>query len=76
MLTQTVLQSQAEAPRSFWDFKVARDNLLNELDMLSRLLDCLHSKSKKGLAAFYGIIVILCVFSPSKPERLKLLKPV
>ncbi|KAF8847864.1 hypothetical protein BDZ45DRAFT_681613 [Acephala macrosclerotiorum] len=56
-----ISQNDAQVPRSLWDFKTARDNLLNELDLLNGLLDHMSSKSSKGLATFYGIIVILAV---------------
>lgn len=62
----TVSQNEAPAPRSYWDFKVARDNLLNELGLLNGLLEHMSNKSSKGLAPFYGIIVLLCVLLSSQ----------
>jgi hypothetical protein len=63
----TVSQNEAQVPRSLWDFKTARDNLLNELNLLNDLLDHMSSKSSKGLTTFYVIIVILCVISSWQP---------
>jgi hypothetical protein len=64
----TVAQNEAQVPRSLWDLKTARDNLLNELDLLNGLLDHMSSKASKGLATLYGFIVILCViFSSQQP---------
>ena len=68
----TVSQNEAQAPRSYWDFKVARDNLLNELDLLNGLLKHMSSKSSKGLATFYGIIVLLCVLLSSQSPCLSM----
>lgn len=54
-------------PKEYWKLKVARDNLLNELDLLRRLLD-IYPTAMHGLATYYCIIACLCVppdpFSP------------
>lgn len=49
---------------------MARDNLLNELDLLGCLLDHMSSKSSNGLAIFYGLVLVLCVISSSRLPRL------
>jgi hypothetical protein len=48
-------------PKSFWDFKVAKDNLLNDLDILCRLLDHMSGKSRKELTQLYGLLLLLWV---------------
>lgn len=54
-------QNPSTLPREFWDLKVSRDNLLNELDFLHGLLDIMYSKATKGLATYYCVVAFLSV---------------
>ncbi|RDL30655.1 uncharacterized protein BP5553_10000 [Venustampulla echinocandica] len=56
-----VPQNTDQVPKSFWSLKVSRDSLLNELSIMSGLLDYMSIRSTKGLPKLYSIIVILTV---------------
>lgn len=52
-------RSGGQVPKSFYDWKVARDKLLNDLETQAALLDYMSTTARKGLAKFYALVLIL-----------------
>ncbi|KAK4141363.1 uncharacterized protein C8A04DRAFT_31115 [Dichotomopilus funicola] len=60
------------APPEFWQFKVARDGLLQHLDLISRLLDLLYPNAAKGLPTLYCIVACLTLIVSATWDRSEL----
>lgn len=54
-------QNPSSLPKEFWDTKVARDNLLNDLEVLGGLLDIMYARATKELATSCCVLAFVYV---------------